>query len=41
MPGWRMLGVGAIVTDFCISDHVEKRLSQVLTLVGILTVAYG
>ena len=36
-----MLGVRAIVMDFGISDHAEKRLSQVLTLVGILTVAYG
>src|SRR6266849_3795069 len=36
-----MLGVRAIVLDFGISDHAEKRLSQVLTLVGILTVAYG
>ena len=41
VPGWRMLGVHAIVMDFGISDHAEKRLSQVLTLVGILTVVYG
>src|SRR5437667_11310589 len=36
-----MLGVRAIVMDFGISDQAEKRLTQVLTLVGILTVAYG
>ena len=36
-----ILGVRAIVMDFGISDRAEKRLSQVLTLVGILTVAYG
>jgi succinate dehydrogenase/fumarate reductase cytochrome b subunit len=41
MPGWRIPGVRAIVMDFGISDHAEKRLSQVLTLIGILTVAYG
>jgi succinate dehydrogenase hydrophobic anchor subunit len=36
-----MLGVRAIVLDFGISDHAEKRLSQALTVVGVLTVAYG
>jgi succinate dehydrogenase cytochrome b556 subunit len=36
-----MLGVRAIIMDFGISDQAEKRLTQVLTLVGILTVAYG
>ena len=36
-----MLGVRAIVTDFGLSSRAEKRLSQVLTTVGILTVAYG
>ncbi len=36
-----MLGVRAIVTDFGLSDHVEKRLSQALTIIGVLTVVYG
>ncbi len=36
-----MLGVRAIVTDFGLSDRVEKRLSQALTVVGVLTVVYG
>ena len=36
-----MLGIRAIVIDFGISDRAEKRLSQVLTVVGVLTVAYG
>ena len=36
-----MLGVRAIVLDFGISDHAEKRLSQALTVVGVLTVVYG
>jgi succinate dehydrogenase hydrophobic anchor subunit len=36
-----MLGVRAIVLDFGISDRAEKRLSQALTVVGVLTVAYG
>jgi succinate dehydrogenase / fumarate reductase membrane anchor subunit len=36
-----MLGVRAIVTDFGLSDRAEKRLSQVLTIVGVLTVGYG
>ena len=36
-----MLGVRAIVMDFGISDRAEKRLGQVLTVVGVLTVAYG
>ncbi len=36
-----MLGVRAIVTDFGLSDRVEKRLSQALTGVGVLTVVYG
>ena len=36
-----MLGVRAIIIDFGISDQAEKRVSQVLTLVGVLTVAYG
>lgn len=36
-----MLGVRAIVMDFGISGQAEKRLSQVLTVIGVLTVAYG
>src|SRR5215471_9854660 len=36
-----MLGVRAIVLDFGISIQAEKRLSQVLTVIGVLTVAYG
>jgi len=36
-----MLGVRAIVMDFGISGQAEKRLSQVLTVIGVLTVGYG
>ncbi len=36
-----MLGVRAIVTDFGLSDRIEKRLSQALTIIGMLTVVYG
>jgi succinate dehydrogenase hydrophobic anchor subunit len=36
-----MLGVRAILLDFGLSDHTEKRLSQALTVMGILTVGYG
>jgi len=36
-----MLGVRAIVIDFGIPSQAEKRLSQVLTVIGMLTVAYG
>jgi succinate dehydrogenase hydrophobic anchor subunit len=36
-----MLGVRAIVTDFGLSDRIEKRLSQALTIIGVLTVVYG
>ena len=36
-----MLGVRAIVMDFGISSQAEKRLSQGLTVIGVLTVAYG
>ena len=36
-----MLGVRAILTDFGLSDQAEKRLSQALTIVGVLTVGYG
>ena len=36
-----MLGVRAIVIDLGISSQAEKRLSQVLTVIGVLTVGYG
>ncbi len=36
-----MLGVRAIVMDFGLSDRAEKRLSQALTVLGVLTVGYG
>jgi succinate dehydrogenase hydrophobic anchor subunit len=36
-----MLGVRAILLDFGLSDRAEKRLSQVLSAVGVLTVGYG
>jgi len=36
-----MLGVRAILLDFGLSDHAEKRLSQALTVMAILTVGYG
>lgn len=35
-----MLGVRAILMDFGLSDHAEKRLSQALTVVGVLTIGY-
>lgn len=36
-----MLGVRAILLDFGLSEHAEKRLSQALTVIGVLTVGYG
>src|SRR5437667_1803983 len=36
-----MLGVRAIVMDFGISGHAEQRLSQALTVIGVLTVRYA
>ena len=36
-----MLGVRAIVIDFGISSQAEKRLSQALAVIGVLTVGYG
>ncbi len=36
-----MLGVRAILMDFGLSDRSEKRLSQVLTAIGVLMVGYG
>jgi succinate dehydrogenase hydrophobic anchor subunit len=36
-----LLGVRAILLDFGLSEAAERRLSQVLKVVGVLTVAYG
>jgi len=36
-----LLGVRAILLDFGFSENAEKRLSRVLTVVGVLTVGYG
>lgn len=36
-----LLGVRAILLDLGFSERTEKRLSQVLTGVGVLTVGYG
>ena len=36
-----MLGVRAILLDFGLSQPAERRVSQILTGVGIATVAYG
>ena len=36
-----MLGIRAIVIDFGIPARAEKRLSPMLTVIGIITVAYG
>lgn len=36
-----LLGVRAILLDLGFSDRAEKRLSQALTLLGVLTVGYG
>ena len=36
-----MLGVRAILMDLGLSDRAEKRLSQILTVIGALTVGYG
>jgi succinate dehydrogenase hydrophobic anchor subunit len=36
-----MLGVRAILMDFGLSERAEKRLSQALTVVGVVTVGYG
>lgn len=36
-----MLGVRAILLDFGLSARAEKRLSQALTVIGVLTVGYG
>lgn len=36
-----LLGVRAILFDLGLSDRVEKAVSQGLTVLGVLTVAYG
>jgi succinate dehydrogenase cytochrome b556 subunit len=36
-----LLGVRAILMDLGLSERAEKRLSQALTVVGVLTVYYG
>ena len=36
-----LLGMRAILLDLGFSERTEKRLSQVLTGVGVLTVGYG
>jgi succinate dehydrogenase / fumarate reductase membrane anchor subunit len=36
-----LLGVRAILFDFGLSERTEQRLTRLLTMVGILTVAYG
>src|SRR5947209_18915882 len=41
VTSYALLGVRAILLDLGLSDRVEKRLSQVLTIFGVLTVGYG
>jgi succinate dehydrogenase / fumarate reductase, membrane anchor subunit len=36
-----MLGIRAIIMDFGIPARAEKRLSQILTVIGVITVGYG
>lgn len=36
-----MLGIRAIFIDFGIPARAEKRLSQMLTVIGVITVGYG
>ena len=36
-----LLGVRAIIFDFGLSERSEKRVSRVLTIIGVLTVGYG
>jgi succinate dehydrogenase hydrophobic anchor subunit len=36
-----MLGMRALLLDFGLSERAERRLSQALTAVGVLTVGYG
>jgi len=36
-----LLGVRAILLDLGLSDRVEKLLSQMLSVLGVLTVGYG
>ena len=36
-----VLGVRAIIFDLGLSERAEKRVSQILTVFGVLTVGYG
>ena len=36
-----LLGVRAILVDLGLSERAEKRVGQALSLLGVLTVAYG
>ena len=36
-----LLGVRAILFDLGLSDQAEKRVTQVLAVVGVLTIGYG
>jgi succinate dehydrogenase hydrophobic anchor subunit len=36
-----LLGVRAILLDFGLSEPTERRLDQILKVVGVLTVGYG
>ena len=36
-----LLGVRAIVFDLGLSERAEKRVSLMLTVIGVLTIAYG
>ncbi len=36
-----LLGVRAVLFDLGLSDAAEKRVTQALTVLGVLTVAYG
>jgi len=41
VTGHALLGVRAILFDFGLSERTEKRVSLALTVIGVLTVAYG
>lgn len=36
-----LLGVRAIFLDFGLNERAEKRLTEILNVVGVLTVGYG
>jgi succinate dehydrogenase hydrophobic anchor subunit len=36
-----LLGVRAIFLDFGLSDRLEKRLTRILNVIGVLTIGYG